>query len=176
MTTKKPGKQPDEEGSRVFGGLGGLLGGLGGLLEKLGDLAEKGEELRKSGVLGPEGKKLQGVYGFSIKVGLGEEGVTVEPFGNVRKDEQTGKTVVDEIREPMVDVFEEQDHVLVVVEMPGISQDEVRLDLQDDILTISAEHQDKKYHKEVLLPAVFPAEKMGYACHNGILEVKFATG
>lgn len=175
MTKKKQDKQQPEEGFRA---LGGILGGLGGLLEKLGELAEKGEELRKSGVLESKDKKIQGVYGFSVKVGLGEEGggLTVEPFGNVRKDEETGKTVVDEIREPLVDVFEEQDHVLVVAELPGIAQEEVQLDLKDDILAITAAHGDKKYHKEVLLPAAFAPEKMSHTCRSGILEVKLANG
>jgi HSP20 family protein len=174
MTKKESKKQSGEEG---FRGLGGWLGGLGGLLEKLGELAEKGEELRKSGVLESSDKKIQGVYGFSIKVGAGQDGgLKVEPFGNVRKDEETGKTVVDEIREPMVDIFEEQDHVLVVAEMPGISQEETKLDLKDDILTITAAHGDKKYHKEVLLPAAFAPEKMSHSCHNGVLEVRFAQG
>ncbi len=172
MGKKKQEKQPAEEGFRA---LGGILGGLGGLLEKLGDLAEKGEELRKSGVLESQDKRVQGVYGFSIKLGLGEDGLTVEPFGNVRRDEETGKTVVDEIREPLVDIFEEEDHVLVVAEMPGISPEEVKLELADDILTITAEHGDKKYHKEVLLPAAFTPDKMTQACHNGVLEVKFTN-
>ncbi len=35
---------------------------------------------------------------------------------------------------------------------------------------------DKKYHKEILLPAVFAPEKMTHSCHNGILEVKFTNG
>ena len=172
MRRKEQEKRPAEDGFRV---LGGVLGGLGGLLEKLGDLAEKGEEIRKSGVLEGKDSKVQGVYGFSIKVGLGDEGVKVEPFGNVRRDEETGRTVVDEIREPMVDVFEEQDHVLVVAEMPGIDQEDVRLDLRDDILTIAAERGIQKYHKEVLLPAVFSADTMSHTCHSGILKVKFTT-
>lgn len=172
MGKKKQEKQPAEEGFRA---LGGILGGLGGLLEKLGDLAEKGEELRKSGVVESKDKRVQGVYGFSIKLGMGEDGLTVEPFGNVRKDEETGKTVVDEIREPLVDIFEEDDHVLVVAEMPGISQEDVKLELADDILTITAEHGDKKYHKEVLLPAASTPDKMTQSCHNGVLEVKFSN-
>jgi len=88
--------------------LGAFLGGLGTFLEKLSELAEKGEELRKTGEirgLDSEGK-LRGIYGFNVKVGLGEEGVNVEPFGNVRKDEETGTAVVHEVREPMVDVVE----------------------------------------------------------------------
>lgn len=157
-------------------GLGGFLGGLGTLLEKLGELAEKSEEFRKSGELkelDPEGK-LQGIYGVSIKVGLGDQGVKVEPFGNVHKDDRTGKTVVDEVREPMVDVFEEADHVLVVAEMPGIAEEDIGIELHEDILTMSAARGSKKYRKEVLLPATFTQDKMSRTCRNGVLEIRLA--
>jgi HSP20 family protein len=118
---------------------------------------------------------VKGVYGFSVKVGLGDKGaqeVKVEPFGNVRRDERSGETVVQEIREPVVDVFEEKDHTLVVAEMPGISTKDVKLTVKDDLLTIYAEKKDKKYRKEVLLPRSYPREKMKVSCNNGILEIK----
>ena len=156
--------------------LGAFLGGLGTFLEKLSELAAKGEELRKTGEirgLDSEGR-LRGIYGFNVKVGLGEEGVKIEPFGNVRKDEETGTAVVQEVREPMVDVFEEPDHVLVVAEMPGVAEEDVRLEIKDDILTIIAERGDKKYRKEVLLPGSIPAGQMSHTCRNGVLEVKLA--
>jgi len=155
-------------------GLGGIFKGLAGLVEKLGDLAEKGEVLSRTGEIRAEGKEkgIKGVYGFSVKVGLGGEGVTVEPFGNIRKDEATGQATVQEIREPLVDVFEEEDHVLVVAEMPGIGPEDVQADLKDDILTLQAERGDKKYRKEVLLPGSFSREKMTISCNNGIVEIK----
>ena len=154
------------------GGLGGILGGLTDLVEKLGDLAEKGETLSRTGELQGKGKDLKGVYGFSVKVGLGGEETRVEPFGNIRKDSSTGETVVQEVREPLVDVFEEPDYTLVVVEMPGISSGDVQVDIQDDLLTIKAAKNDKKYSKEVLLPQSYPKDKMQVTCNNGILEIK----
>ena len=174
MARDKGAKHTKQTGSEGFMGIGGFLSGLSGLLEKLGDLAEKGEALRESGEIRGPGGKVKGVYGFNIKVGLGEEGLKVEPFGNVRKDEQTGRAIVDEVREPMVDVFDEQDHVLVVAEMPGVSEEDVRLELADDILTVAAEHGDMKYRREVLLPATFTEQHMSHRCRNGILEVRFA--
>ena len=161
---------------RVAGeiGVGGLLGGLGSFLETLGELAEKGKELRESGEINGPGGKVKGVYGFHIKFGLGDEDVAVEPFGNVQKDERTGVAVVSEVREPMVDVFDEKDRVVVIAEMPGVGESDVKLELKDDVLLVTAEAGDKKYRKEVLLPAVFPREKMSYTCRNGILEIKFA--
>jgi HSP20 family protein len=171
MAKQKPGKGA---GQKEFTGLGGFLSGLGTVIEKLGELAETGEALHKSGTFSDADGKLKGVYGFHIRTGLGGEGVTVEPFGNVRKDEKTGQAVVDEVREPMVDLFDEQDCVIVVAEMPGVAEEDVKLDLQDDILTIAAQRGDAKYRREVLLPATFAVDRMSCKCHNGVLEVRFA--
>ncbi len=156
------------------GSFEGILGGLTDLVEKLGDLAEKGEQLSRTGQIQWEGKEkdFKGVCGFSVKVGLGGEGIKVEPFGNIRRDEKSGEAIVQEIREPVVDVFEEEDYTLIVAEMPGIGAENVQLDVQDDLLTIYAEKGDKKYRKEVLLPRSYPREKMMVSCNNGILEIK----
>jgi HSP20 family protein len=160
-------------------GFGGFLGGLGNLIEKLSELAEKDEELK--GVKEFSGAKgVNGVYGFSIKTNLGKdrdgegEGGTfkVERFGNVRKDDHTGRVKVHEVLEPMADVFEESDHVLVVVELPGIGEDDLKLELHDDLLTIEAERGVKKYRKEILLPDTFAPERMTKTCRNGVLEVR----
>lgn len=159
-------------GKERSGGVGGFLDGLSNLLERLGELAEKGQELRKTGEFGgPEGG-VRGVYGFNIKVGLGEEGVKIEPFGNVHKDERTGEAVVSEISEPLVDVFDEEEYVLVVAEMPGVAEEDIDLALKDDILAIAGDRGQKKYRKEVLLPQSFGSEQMSYTCRNGIVEVK----
>jgi HSP20 family protein len=169
MAKRRSGKVAAEEG---VVGLGGFFGGLGTLLEKLGELAETGGELHKSGEIRGTDDKLRGVFGVNIKVGLGDEGLKIEPFGNLRKDKETGRPVVHEVREPMVDVFDEQDHVLLIAEMPGVSKTDVRIELEGDILTISAAKGDAKYRKEVLLPQTFTAAQMSYTCRNGILEVK----
>ena len=156
------------------GGIEGILGGLAELVGKLGDLAEQGEKLSKSGEFEWKGagKDLKGICGFSVRTVLGGEEVRVEPFGNIRRDEQTGEPVVREVREPVVDIFEEEGHVLIVAEMPGIGAGDVRLDVKDDVLTIQAEEGDKKYRKELLLPGTYPREKMTVSCNNGILEIK----
>ena len=150
-----------------------MLKGLGDLVEKLGELAETRQEFSKTGEIHGSGKEVRGIYGFTVKVGLGEEGPRIEPFGNIRRDAKSGRTEVQEVREPMVDVFEEKDHLLVLAELPGISKDDVRIDLDDDVLTISAEKKDKKYRKEVLLPRSVSKEKMQVSCNNGVLEIKF---
>jgi HSP20 family protein len=156
-------------------GFEGILKGFTDLIGKLGELAEKGEQLSRTGEIHwKEGKEkgLKGVYGFSVKVGLGGKEIEVEPFGNIRKDEKSGETVVEDVREPVVDIFEENDYTLVVAEMPGISAEDVLLSVKDDMLTIDAEKRDMKYHKKVKLPKSYPKEKMHISCNNGILEIR----
>jgi len=132
--------------------------------------------MKRSGVFDIDtgsGKNAKAVYGFSVKMGLDENQETrIEPFGNVHRDEQTGETTVQEVSEPLVDVIEESDHVLVLAEMPGVADEDVHLDLNGDILTLHAERGSKKYHKEIVLPRSFDSKAMERSCHNGILEVK----
>jgi len=169
----KKNKDQDKSSEAGIGlGLGGILKGLGDIFEKLNELGETGRQMSQTGEIRGSGKDLKGIYGFTVKVGLGEDKPRIEPFGNIRKDAKSGRTVVQEVREPVVDVFEERDHVLVVAEMPGISADNVQLAVEDDLLTISAERGDKKYRKEVLLPAGFAREKMQVSCNNGVVEIK----
>ncbi len=165
MQRKSSGKKPGE-------GAGGIFKGLGDLVEKLSELAENAQELSRSGEI-REGDKVRGIYGFTVKVGLGGEQATVEPFGNISRDRRSGKPVIQQEREPAVDVFDEDKHVLVVAEMPGIAMDEVQLELEGDKLTITAGKRDKKYRKEVDLPEPFRREQMQAACNNGVLEVRF---
>ncbi len=170
-----PGNSERAENRTEFG-LGGLLGKIGGFIEKLGELAESGEQLVKSGEikgLDPSGK-VRGVYGFSIKTGLGEHGqheLKVEPFGNIHR-QPSGEPLEKDIREPLLDIYEEEDHVLVLVEIPGISKKDVELKLCGDMLTLTAEHGKKGYRKEVALPGTFSPEKMHWECMNGILKIR----
>ncbi len=179
---RRPGaRRPDDSGpdDRVVDlgfHVGGFLGKLGSVVEKLVDLAEAGQGLSQTGELAgldPQGK-LRGVYGFSVKTALGNQGereLKIEPFGNIHR-QSSGDAVVDELREPLVDVHEEEDHVLVLAEIPGVSRKDVELELCEDRLTIRAQRGDKRYRKEVALPESFPREKMRWECTNGILKIR----
>ena len=166
----------DERPMDIGLGFGGFLGKLGSMMEKLVDLAETGQNLSQSGEikgLDPQGK-LRGVYGFSIKTGIGNQGereVTIEPFGNIRR-EPSGDAVVEDVREPLVDVHEEEDHVLVLAEIPGVSKKDVQLELSGDRLTVRAQRGEKHYCKEVVLPESFTQQNMRWECTNGILKIR----
>ena len=113
-------------------------------------------------------KDAKGVYGFSIRTLVGGKPV-IETFGNI-KDSAKGP-VVEEIREPMVDVFDEKDHILVLVELPGVEEKDVKLEIEGDILKLAATSKNREYAKEILLPARVKSEAMKTTYKNGIIEI-----
>ncbi|NQW21975.1 MAG: Hsp20 family protein [SAR202 cluster bacterium] len=151
-------------------GLGGLFKGIGGFLDLVSNMVEEGtEETTRAGGVEDLGGKLKGVYGFSVRVGLGGKPV-IEQFGNVHETE-TG-AMVTETREPLVDVLDEGDRFLVVAEIPGVREQDIQVDVAGDILGINAETKGRKYQKEVLLPSAVDSESMESSYRNGILEIK----
>jgi HSP20 family protein len=165
------GEGKKEEGLDFDFGIGGLFKGIEKLVDLAANLKEAGGEIKKEGEidLSHLKKGMKGVFGFSIKTAVGGKPI-VEPFGNIKKTPKGPK--VEEEREPIIDVFDEKEEIKVYAEMPGVSQEDIKLDLKEDILDISSQSGDRKYHKEVLLPAKVKAENLTSSYKNGILEVK----
>jgi HSP20 family protein len=113
---------------------------------------------------------MKGVYGFTIKSAAPGGKPTVETFGNIKKTPEGPK--VEEEREPMTDIFDEEDDIVIIAEMPGIEESDLKIDLKGDILEISAERKSRKYHKELLLPMKADKSNMTLRYNNGILEIR----
>lgn len=155
---------------------GRILSGLTEIAEKLDELSDDDESLSKKGEFTFPGKEggVKGVYGFTLRTGLGEKSdqIRVEPFGNIRKDKETGQAVVQEIREPLVDVFEDEDATTLIAEMPGVGPKDIQIEVRDDVLTIVARKGEKKYRKEMLLRHGLSRERIGVTCNNGIVTIR----
>ena len=151
--------------------LGGFINGIEKLVDLAEELKDSGGELKKEGEidLGHLKEGMKGVFGFSIKTMAGGKPI-VESFGNIKKTPQ-GPTV-EEVREPMTDVFDEKEEIRIYSEMPGVNEADIKFDLKGDILDISAQSGDRKYHKEILLPLQVKKEALSYTYKNGVLEVR----
>jgi HSP20 family protein len=145
---------------------GGLFKGLGNLIDMAAKLDEQG--ISKSGEIGGLPKNAKGVYGISIRTLSGKP--VIETFGNVRKNERGA--VVEEVWEPIVDVYDEKDHILIVVELPGVAGDKIKTELSGDILNLTASGHKRQYSKEILLPYKVKPDSLKTTYKNGILEIK----
>lgn len=177
--TEKRKKKTKEEGINIDFGLGGLFKGIGNFIDTVNKLAEKGEELSRTGEIKFSGlekikglKDLKGVYGLNIRT-LADGRPSVQPFGNIRKTPKG--PVVEEVREPIVDVFDEAEEIHIVAEMPGIEEKDINLDINGDILNISSEGEKRKYQKEILLSRPAKKDDMTWTYKNGILEIKIVV-
>jgi HSP20 family protein len=175
MTKKEAlmGEEDKKRGEGVFDiGLGGLFKGPGSLFELISRMAEEGKgEYSRTGEIKGLGEKVRGVYGFSVRMGL-EGKPVVEQFGNIKATEKGA--VVTEVREPIVDVFDEGERLVIIAELPGVAEENIHLEVRGDVLVLTAEARGRTYAKEILLPEMVDPDSLVSSYKNGILETQLA--
>jgi HSP20 family protein len=110
--------------------------------------------------IGPDGKPQIREFG-NVKPSLGSE-----PFGTRRP-----RLDVKEEREPLVDVMSTDSEVKVVVELPGVEKQDIKLYGTERVLTISVDTPQRKYYKEIDLPALVDPKSAKAAYKNGVVEI-----
>lgn len=170
MTEKK---KKGEQIKIDFGGsdqnlFGGIFNGISNLVDLASKLSEQSGDMSKQGEI-KIGKEIKGMYGFNVRTMAGGA-PKIETFGNIKKTPKG--PVVEEEREPVVDIFDEKDHILIISELPGVSEKDVNFELKGDILKLSAKSKDRKYSKEILLSAKVQKDKIESSYKNGIFEIK----
>jgi HSP20 family protein len=91
---------------------------------------------------------------------------------------------------PAVDITEEKDKYLVKADLPGMKQEEVKVEIDNNVLVISGERKNereekdesKHYHyyersygsfeRRFVLPGDIDAEKIDAKYDNGVLEIE----
>lgn len=117
----------------------------------------------------------KGPFMAGFNINFDSEGKPViDSFGNIKSEAQEGPKV-DETREPLIEVSEEENKIIVIAEMPGVSKEEIELKATTHSLTISTEEKapsGRKYYKEIELPSAINSDYAKARYANGILEVK----
>jgi HSP20 family protein len=103
------------------------------------------------------------------------------PGRRTAADESTGSW------NPAVDIYEEENNIIVQAELPGVTKDGIRVDVKDRVLTITGERsaennvqEDKYFRRERLfgqyrrafrLPADVDPEGVKAEYNDGVLKV-----
>ncbi len=122
------------------------------------------------------------VYGFSVRIGPDGKPI-INKFGDIKAapvpaDEEASEAVPEQepgtiIRKPVSDVINEDKEIVVVVELPGVDKDAIKLDATDYSIEISADAQgNRKYQTRLDLPAKINPDHAKARYTNGILEVR----
>ena len=111
-------------------------------------------------------------YGFNINIGKDGK-PTIDSFGNIKAKPNSREPEVKAVREPMTEVNEQDDQIIVICEMPGVTKDDIELKATTHSITISTKIKSKgrNYYKEVDLPSAINSDYARARYTNGILEV-----
>ena len=112
------------------------------------------------------------VYGYSVKIGPDGK-PTIREFGNMKPGsggEEGFPLNLQNQREPLIDVIDEEDQIIVLAELPGVDKEEIHLFVDEHMLTIKVETPERKYHKELALPGEIDASSSKSTYRNGVLE------
>jgi HSP20 family protein len=117
-----------------------------------------------------------GVKGYAIqgRFGTNETADPLEPLKPSKRRPlprnpfEIPKTALKEMRQPLVDVFEENNAVKIYAELPGEEKDDIKVNAAGDKIEIKA----KNFHRITELPDTNLAiEGMSSEYKNGVLEI-----
>ncbi|RZN66131.1 MAG: Hsp20/alpha crystallin family protein [Candidatus Methanolliviera hydrocarbonicum] len=173
--TSAEGDEPGTEPSVVGDVVSRFIPGLGGIIKTLEKaspefkqrIAETDSEIKHRIEMGWESKP-QVEYGISMRPlgagvgGPGRKRAAAKPRAITVKMPEKAP-----IKEPIIDVFEEEDHISVIAELPGVNEKDIEVKLVDDALEISAGDQSKT----IKLPAT-PKSIIERTYKHGVLQLK----
>ena len=92
---------------------------------------------------------------------------------------------------PQIEVFQDDKRFTVRADLPGLTKDDVKVEVADNYLTISGERKEEKeekgegyyrsertygnFHRQIPLPEGAKAETAAATFHNGVLEITMPT-
>jgi len=117
------------------------------------------------------------VYGYSMTIGPDGK-PKIREFGNIKhssESEACGLNQpyldVKEEKEPLVDIVNTNGEIKVIIELPGVAKEDIKFSGTENKLTISVEAPERKYFKEIEVPAKIDPKKAKTSYKNGVLEV-----
>src|SRR5919107_4818664 len=122
----------------------------------------------------PSKVAVQGPYDYGYQITVGPDGKPhVREFGNV-KPSSRGLVEQSGVREPLVDtvVDEKENTLTITAEMPGVTKQDIKVNVGEEYVSLHAEKGEKKYHTDIPVNVALDdtSAKASYA--NGILELK----
>jgi HSP20 family protein len=118
------------------------------------------------------GESIPFVYGFSIIRRPGED-LEFQKFGNIPEYSQNEeKNFPSEVKDPLIDIFENEELVHVLAEFPEIKKEDILLHATAQNLEIRV-NRPFKYSEDIELPVRVDPKSAKANYKNGVLEVTF---
>jgi HSP20 family protein len=118
------------------------------------------------------------VYGYSMTVGPDGK-PKVKEFGNIKPSKRIGfgtglsRPEISGEMEPLTDVTTADKEIKVIIDMPGLSKDKIKVEVYENKVEVKSDDPQRKYRKIVELLPEADIESARCAYNNGILEITF---
>lgn len=118
------------------------------------------------------------VYGYSMTIGPDGK-PRVREFGNVRSPlagfglGAATRPLISSEREPLADITTSDKEIKVILEMPGVNKENIKISAYDTTVEVRSDDPQRKYHEVVDLPPEADVETAKSTYKNGILEIVF---
>ena len=109
------------------------------------------------------------VYGFSMQTGEDGEPVMQE-LGSAPEQARTDGGRSPE-RKPLIDVIESGEQVSVIVELPGVKKEQIKIEVLERSLQVDLDDEVKEFHERIELPCDVLPDSIKASYKNGVLEV-----
>jgi HSP20 family protein len=83
------------------------------------------------------------------------------------------RPLISSEREPLADVTTSNTEVKVILEMPGVTKEKIRINAYDNSVEIKSDDPQRNYHEVIDLPQEADIETAKSSYRNGILEITF---
>ena len=105
-------------------------------------------------------------------------------FERSKKDDVTGKIVTyswwligkksptEEIKEPMVDIFDEGDYLNIIMELKDVREEDIQVEVARDKVFISTNNRTETCNHEVPLPVEVKTQGLTKRYNNNIIEIR----
>jgi HSP20 family molecular chaperone IbpA len=125
----------------------------------------------------PEDEAFQDIYLEDIIKGVGTlllmASEFVEALGSGGASRFDPVSASRSARAPLIDLFDEGHEIVLVIELPGASDDRVAIEVQGDILSLEIGGV-RPYVTDILLPRIVDPATLRRTFRNGILEIRLA--
>ena len=126
----------------------------------------------------PDEEGFQDIYLEDIVKGVGSLLLMVSEFVGALGSGGTpqtgpGSASRSGLRTPQIDMFDEGQELILVIELPGVSDDRVTFEVRDDIFVLEIGGQPP-HITEILLPRIVDPATLKHTFRNRILEVRLA--
>ncbi len=158
-----------------LGGFAKISRGLSELFNFLSELDER--KLPRRGTREKDGMIIEFSFGKRTLAGDGGEPERAsEPLPERREEtrRRRAKPSGIEVLEPVTDMFDEPDEVVLMFEVPGVARKDMHCVLDGDILLFEAKTGERLYRKEIFIEAKLATTTPHLRLRNGVLEVRLA--